>query len=60
MEEGLLGLESSLSYNSRLRRVIWSIQNTTSLGQSSSQGRWMDIDAISGQILASGEWMAAP
>jgi hypothetical protein len=59
--EGMSGLKAGLVFHGGYRRIIWSVENTTSDdGNGSKSGESWDIDAITGAVLFRGGWSQTP
>jgi hypothetical protein len=56
LAEGQSGLVGSLLYNYKLRRVIYSVQNTLHEEPGRANGDVMAVDAITGAVLERGSW----
>jgi hypothetical protein len=55
------GLKAGLAFHGGYRRIIWSVENTTSDdGNGRKSGESWDIDAITGAVLFRGGWSQTP
>jgi hypothetical protein len=61
LPEGLAPLQAGLHFDTEYRRIVWSVENTTSDdGNGRKGGEVLYLDAITGAVLGSGGWGQTP
>jgi hypothetical protein len=61
LSTGIAPWTASLVFQVKLRRIVWNVDSTTASSASgSSSGDSMTLDAITGAVLATGQWGATP